>query len=324
MGMSDPLGDMLRMVRLSGGVFLSAEMAAPWSVAAAISAQECLAFDLEPRQIVAYHYVVSGHMYIAVGGQPPKKVVAGEIVILPQNHLHLVASAPDLPPMVSKLAIPPPIDGISRINFGGTGERCHMLCGFLSSEDFNPLFVTLPNLLKLNVTELGTADWIESTMRFAMAELGQGRPASSNIMSRLSELLFVEAVRSYAKSNAETDVPWLRGISDKQIGKALSLMHRSVGSEWSIETLAREAGLSRTAFITRFTVATGLPPMSYLKAWRLRSARMSLDEGRETIAQISYAVGYQSEEAFSRAFKKEYGMAPGQYQKQAMKSARSE
>lgn len=316
--MGDPLGDVLRMVRLSGGVFLSAELAAPWSVTAAISAQECLAFELEPRQLVAYHYVVNGHIYVAVDKQPAVKVAAGEIVMLPQNDQHIVSSAPDLPPMPGKLVLPPPVDGISRLKFGGAGQSCHMLCGFLSSEDFNPLLATLPKLLTIDVAALGNASWIELSMRFAIAELARGQPASSNVMSRLCELLLIEAVRSYAKKNAiDDDASWLRGIGDPQVGRALALMHSTAGSEITVEMLSREAGLSRTAFITRFTAATGLPPMSYLKAWRLRAARIMLAEGRETIGQISYAVGYQSEEAFSRAFKNEFGIAPGQYQKRA-------
>ena len=313
--MHDPLSDVLRMVRLSGGVFLSSEMTAPWSVAAAVTPVECLTFDLEPRQIVAYHYVVEGSMYIAVGMLPPVKVSAGEIVMLPQNDRHVVSSAPELPPMADRLILPPPVDGISRLKFGGDGERCHLLCGFLSSDDFNPLFATLPKLLKIDVASLGTGDWIESSMQFAVAELSQGRPASSGIMSRLSELLFVEAVRTFAGSATEDEASWLRAISDPKIGRVVSTMHRSISNDWTVEALAREAGLSRTAFITRFAAATGLPPMAYLKAWRLRAARISLAEGQQSVAQVGYSVGYDSEEAFGRAFKKEFGIAPGQYQK---------
>ncbi len=315
--MHDPLSDVLRMVRLSGGVFLSSELTAPWSVAAAVTPEECLTFDLEPGQIVAYHYVVKGSMYIAVGMLPPVKVSAGEIVMLPRNDHHVVSSSPELPPMVDRLVLPPPVDGISHLKFGGTGEACHLLCGFLSSNDFNPLFATLPRLLKINVASVGTGDWIESSMQFAISELSQGRPASSSIMSRLSELLFVEAVRNFAATSAEDETSWLRAIGDSQIGRVVSMMHRSISNDWSVEALAREAGLSRTAFITRFAAATGLPPMSYLKAWRLRTARISLAESQQTVAQVGYSVGYDSEEAFSRAFKKEFGIAPGQYQKRA-------
>ena len=316
--MSDPLGDVLRLVRLSGGVFLSAEMAAPWSITAAISAQECLAFDLEPRQLIAYHYVVAGQVFIAVGKQPPIRVAAGEIVLLPQNDQHIVSSAPHLPPMPGKLVIPPPVDGISRLKIGGTGESCHLLCGFLSSDDFNPVLATLPRVLTINVAAIGNGSWIEASMRFAIAELARGQPASSNVMSRLSELLLVEAVRNYARDNTvDEDLSWLKGIGDPQIGRVLALMHGAGNSGLTVDTLAREAGLSRTAFITRFTAATGRPPMGYLKAWRLRAARIMLAEGRDSVGQISHAVGYEFEEAFSRAFKKEYGLAPGQYQKRA-------
>jgi AraC-like DNA-binding protein len=319
--MDDELSVFLRMVRLSGGVFLSSELGAPWSVSAAVTAQECVAFNLEPRHIVAYHYVVAGEMYIAVDGQQPSKVEAGEIVMLPQNDAHILSSAPGLPPMPGKVVLPSPVNGISRMKFGGTGERCQLLCGFLSSDDFNPLFMTLPKVLKIDVAALGNGGWIESSMQLAIAELSQGQAASSNMMARLSELLFIEAVRSYARTAKTMEDPWLRGLGDAQIGRILSRMHQSVASDWTVDALAREAGLSRTAFINRFAAATGQPPMSYLKAWRLREARLRLLDDRECIAQIGHAVGYRSEEAFSRAFKRVYGVAPGHYQKRATNAA---
>jgi AraC-like DNA-binding protein len=319
--MEDTLNTFLRTVRLSGGVFLSSDLGAPWSVAAAVTAQECLAFDLEPRHIVAYHYVVGGEMYVTLGDQQPMKVKAGEIVMLPQNDGHILSSAPGLPPMAGKAVIPAPVGGVSRISFGGKGERCHLLCGFLSSEEFNPLFMTLPKVLKIDVGSLGNGSWIESSMQFAITELEQGHGASSNLMSRLSELLFVEAVRSYARTADPMETCWLRVPNDPQIGRILSMIHRSIADDWTVDGLARQAGLSRTAFIQRFAAVTGQPPMGYLKAWRLQEARRSLLEGRESVANIGHAVGYSSEEAFSRAFKKAYGVAPGHYNKRASNAA---
>lgn len=315
--MDDALSDFLCKLRLAGGVFLRSELGAPWSLAAAATHQECLAFDLEPRHIVAYHYVVCGEMFIEVNGQQPVKVEAGEIVMLPQNDAHILSSAPGLPPMPGKVMLPTGLSGVWSMRFGGAGERCHLLCGFLSSDDFNPLFIMLPKLLKIDVASLGCGAWIESSMQFAISELAKGRAASSNTISRLSELLFIEAVRSFARSAGGLEVSWLQKLSDPQIGRVLSMMHKSIASYWTVDRLAREARLSRTAFISRFAAVTGQPPMSYLKAWRLREASLSLIEGRESVAQIGHAVGYCSEEAFSRAFKKAYGVAPGHYQKHA-------
>lgn len=319
--MEDTLNSFLRTVRLSGGVFLSSDLGAPWSVAAAVTEQECLAFDLQPRHIVAYHFVVGGEMYVAVGDQPPMNVAAGEIVMLPQNDTHILSSAPGLPPMIGKSAMPMPVRGVSRIRLGGNGERCQVLCGFLSSDEFNPLFMTLPKILKIDVGSLGNGGWIQTSMQFAIAELEQGHEASSNLMSRLSELLFIEAVRSYARTMDSMETDWLRMPNDPQIGRVLSMIHRSIADDWTVDGLAREAGLSRTAFFNRFTAVTGQPPMSYLKAWRLQQARRNLLEGRESIAQIGHAVGYSSEEAFSRAFKKAYGVAPGHVNKRATSPA---
>ena len=316
----DPLADVLGMVRLAGGVFLNGEFSAPWSIVAALTPQECLPFDLEPRQIIAYHYVVEGKCWIAIEQHLSVDAVAGEIVLLPQNDMHIISSAPGLAPFSrSKLELPPPVNGVSHIAFGGGGEKCRILCGFLASDDdFNPLIATLPKILKLDVMRLGTSGWIESSMKFAVNELAQGRLATSTVMSRLSELLFVEAVRSFAAELDNLDNGWLRGLSDRQIGRALALVHRDLQRAWAIEDLAREAGLSRTAFINRFTAATGVPPMTYLKSWRLRTAKILLMEQPGTVAQVGYSVGYASEEAFSRAFKKEFGVSPASFVKAAI------
>jgi AraC-like DNA-binding protein len=314
---ADPLADVLGMVRLAGGVFLSGEFSAPFSILAALTPQESLPFDLEPRQIIAYHYVVEGKCSITVEQHLSIDAAAGEIVLLPQNDMHIVSSAPGLAPLLrSKLELPPPVNGVSHIAFGGGGEKCRILCGFLGSEDdFNPLIATLPKILKLDVMRLGTSSWIESSMKFAVNELAQGRLATSTVMSRLSELLFVEAVRSFAAQTENLDDGWLRGLSDRQIGRALALVHRDLQRAWAIEDLAREAGLSRTAFINRFIAATGVPPMTYRKSWRLRTAKILLMEQPGTVAQVGYSVGYGSEEAFSRAFKKEFGVSPASFAK---------
>ena len=195
-----------------------------------------------------------------------------------------------------------------------------IFCGFLASEDaYNPLMSTLPKALKTNVREGATREWIEASVRFAAAELAEDKLASASVISRLSESLLTEAVREYSSTLAEGDLGWLNGVKDPQIGRALALIHHKLAEAWSAESLATEVALSRSAFVERFTSLVGMPPIRYLTIMRLQTAKMNLRETSKSIAQLAYSVGYESAEAFSRAFKREYGVSPAQWRGQAGK-----
>ena len=189
-----------------------------------------------------------------------------------------------------------------------------IFCGFLASEDsYSPLFSTLPKALKIDVRDGASREWIEASVRFAASELAEGRLASSSVITRLSESLLTEAVRQYASTLAEENKGWLKGLKDPKVGRALALIHNKMSAPWSAEALAREVSLSRSAFVERFTSLVGMPPIRYLTFWRLQTAKQNLRETRKPIAQLSYSVGYDSEEAFSRAFKREFGMSPARW-----------
>jgi AraC-like DNA-binding protein len=318
----DPLSEVLRSVRLTGGIFLDASFSAPWSVLSQVSPEDCAPRLPAPRQLIAYHLTLKGGFLLSVEGEPPVEVRAGEIVLLPRNEVHVMASAPGLRPIKPDKLIAAGEEGaLARLVMGGGGEATHVVCGYLASEDqFNPLIASLPRILKVDIRSCASHDWIEASMRFAARELAQGRLASSNVMARLSELLLVEAVRNYSADIAEHDAGWLRGLSDSQIGRALALLHGDMGKAWTVQELAREVGLSRTAFIDRFTALVGTPPIRYLTSWRLQSAKLQLRETTKSIAQLAYAVGYESEEAFSRAFKREFGLPPATWRNRAQAS----
>jgi AraC-like DNA-binding protein len=317
----DPLADVLRSVRLSGGVFLDAKLTAPWCVSSQTFADDCGLEVATPTQIIAYHVVIAGRLLASVEGEPPIEVAAGEIVLVPRNELHLLASATGIRPVSGRELVQRGEDGsLARIVHGGGGDATHIVCGFLASaQDYNPLIETLPRVMKLDIRDGTARDWIEASVRFAAGELVEGRIVES-VMSRLSELLFVEAVRHYAATLGEGDVGWLKGLHDPHVGRALRLLHQDIAQPLTLEALAHEAGLSRSAFVDRFSHLVGLPPIRYLTLWRLRTAQLNLRETSKSIAQIAYAVGYQSEEAFSRAFKRELGMSPGQWRDTAAKA----
>ncbi len=226
----DPLSDVLRSVRLIGGVFFDAHLTAPWCVNANLTADDCKAFLAMPAQLIAYHFIIEGRLVLSVEGEPPIEVRAGEIVLFPRNDRHMMGSAPGLKPVSAGVLIKPSADGgVARISHGGGGEATRLVCGFLASEEgYNPLIAALPRVLTLDVREATSRDWIEASVRFAAGELAEGRLASSSIMSRLSETLLVEAVRHYSSTLADEETGWLNGLKDPHIGRALTLMHQNI------------------------------------------------------------------------------------------------
>lgn len=313
--MFDPLADVLRSVRLTGGVFLDAHFAAPWCVTASMSAEDLRPFLADPVQLIIYHFVRQGRLLVLLEGESPVEVQAGEIVLLPRNDGHILASQKGLAAVGAGALIRPSIDsGLPSIRHGGDGEQTSIVCGFLATrEGYNPLIAALPRHLVLNVGDGLSREWIETSVRFAARELAEGRLASSSVMSRLSETLLVEAVRRYASTLPDDSTGWLNGLRDAQIGRALTLIHENIGAPWTAERLAREVAMSRSAFVERFTTLVGTPPIRYLTVWRLQTARLHLTDARQTIAQLAHSVGYESEEAFNRAFKREFGVPPARW-----------
>jgi AraC-like DNA-binding protein len=313
--MADPLSEVLRSVRLTGGVFLDARFTAPWCVTSKITAEDCTPFLTTPAQIMAYHYVLAGRLLLTLDDGARVEVSAGEIVLLPRNDGHRLASAPGLPAVSADGLIQPGSDGgLARIAYGGGGEATHVVCGFLGSEEVhNPLLATLPRLLKIDIRQGASRDWIEASVRFAARQLTEGKFASSSVMCRLSELLFVEAVRNYAATLRDEETGWLKGLKDPYVGRALGLLHGRIDAPWTAEKLASEVALSRSAFNDRFASLVGMPPMRYLTFWRLQLAKERLRDGRGTVAQIAHSIGYESEVAFNRAFKREFGHPPARW-----------
>ena len=315
----DALSDLLQAVRLTGGVFLDARFTAPWCITSRIDAEDCRPLLAAPLQVIGYHYVVEGRMLVAIDGQRAVEVRAGETVLLPRNDPHLLGSSMDRKPIYAHELVQAADSGeLARIIHGGGGDYTHIVCGFLGSDQHkNPLLTTLPPILTVDMTQAGSAEWIESSLRFAIRGLGEGKIGTSTVMRKLSELMFVEAVRRYAETLPAKQRGWLAGVRDPCVGRALSLLHGKLDHPWTAEALATEVAMSRSAFAERFASLVGMPPMRYLTFWRLQVARDKLREGHRTIAQIAYEVGYEAEAAFTRAFKREFGIPPTAWRKQA-------
>lgn len=315
----DTLSEILRTVRLKGGVFLDARFTPSWSVASSLTPDDMLPYMARPEVLCALHYVISGEMFIKVEGEEPLHVKTGELVLLPRNVPHVMSSDPLLPSVSSRELIQPGSGGkMSSIVYGGPGGPItNIICGYLANEEMrNPLMSTLPSVLKVNVNEGASRDWIESSVRYGAEQLSQGTLASSSIIARLSELLFVEAVRAYSESQKVHEQHWLHGLKDQYVGRALAALHDRLSHGWSVIELAAEAGLSRSSFVERFTAAMGAPPMQYLAKSRMLLAKELLMERQKSVSQVAAAVGYDAEAAFNRAFKREFGVPPARWRDQ--------
>jgi AraC-like DNA-binding protein len=306
----DALSDLIRVIRLTGGVFLDAEFTAPWRVFSHVEPEECRPYLLEARHIISFHYVVAGSMWVTVEGEPSLHLNAGDIVLLPRNDPHILGSATDIAPV--QVTLDPPTDGqFPRIVHGGGGEPAHIVCGFLGSDaPSSPLLATLPRMLSLNVAESAGGNWIASSFVFAAREIGTNAVGAASIISRLSELLFIEALRRYIAGLPPHQQGWFAALKDPFISRALALMHSQSDQPWTAEAVARQVGLSRSAFAERFSALLGQPPMQYLAQWRMHLAAQRLRMSRDPLARIAAEVGYDSEAAFSRAFKRQFGAPP--------------
>lgn len=313
----DALSDVLRLIRLSGGVFLEAHLTAPWCFKGRLSPDDCKAFQVAPNFVIATHLVTQGQMQVQVGDDEPIIVHAGELLLLPHNDLHLFGSDVSVPPFSQPDEVKAKAAAaFSRIELGGGGESTHLLCGYLGSDHkFGPLVASLPPALKVEVRSTPLGAWVESSFRFAVSQIAAGRVGSTTVIAKLSELLFVEAVSHYVSGLPEDRQGWLAGLRDPQVGQALALLHANPAKDWSAEALAADVGMSRSGFADRFASLVGQPPMQYLAYWRMQLASRRLRESREAIAQIGHAVGYESEAAFSRAFKREFGKSPAAWRK---------
>lgn len=308
----DPLSDVLRLVGLTGGVFMEAEFSAPWAVAGQVSKEFCRAFMAPSERIVAFHYVVEGKVTVSVDGGASWRLGAREVVLLPHNDIHVFASAAGLTPVsAAELIQMTEKQGIARIVHGGGGAQTRMVCGFLGgNEGLHPLLANLPPVMTLDLAALPSGEWMAATFEYATRTQGEGDAGAATVMAKVSELMFVEALRRYLAALPAEETGWLAGLRDDAVGRALALMHARPSEDWTTEALASEACLSRSAFAGRFTKLIGAPPMRYLLNWRMQLAKQKLKSSQLMIAQIAFELGYESETSFTRAFRRETGLPP--------------
>ena len=314
----DALSDLLRVLRFSGGLFLETKFRAPWCVRAQISPEDCGPGVNSGGELAAFHYILEGRVQVRLGKERPRSAGPGSLILLAHNDAHFLGSDLTLPPMEGRTLIRRAGEHeLAHINFGTGGQvRNRFVCGFLATPmRRHPLLAALPSVLVADLRGRPCAEWAESSFRYAAREHASRRPGSQEILARLSELLFVEAVRGYIEQLPSKATGWLVALRDPPLARALAALHARPEHPWSADALAKEACLSRSAFAERFGSTLGMPPIAYLTQWRMLLAGQRLRESSETIAQIASSVGYESESTFSRAFTREMGFAPGAWRK---------
>lgn len=318
---NDTLSDVLRTVRLRGAIFFDIDTTVPWVAETPPAKIVAPAVMPDSEHVIEYHVITSGSCWASVIGHDlePVRLNAGDVVAFPQGDAHVLSSAPGMRGEVDLSVFQRPENAAQLpllMNLDGGGrERAHFVCGFLGcdSRPFNPLLESLPRILHVSGSTTAHSTWLDSFTRFAVMEAREKRAGGSGILSKLGELMFVELVRRYAESLPEEGKGWLAGLRDRHIGRALNLLHAQPTKDWSLDQLAREIGLSRSSFAERFTMFVGTPPMQYLQKWRLQMAASRLSEGLASIATIAADIGYESEAAFSRAFKRSVGVPPAEW-----------
>ena len=339
----DVLSDTLRVVRLSGAVFLNAILPAPWSVQMAPPRELAQYLRLPSDCIALFHIAVRGHSWFVVPGHPPVALEAGDAILLPHSTPHVMFSDLNMltmPPVPMRALLPPlPPNEIVVIAGTGVGETSEFVCGFLHCDQrFNPLIGALPDMIVIHpceneqreeqreeqratlsagnalapstVLSVQPGDWLETTMRHTVAESLGGGPGNSDMLVRLTEILFVEVVRRYMQRLPTAHPGWLAGVRDPIVGQALRLLHSRPDEPWTVEELARAVAVSRSTLADRFTALIGETPMRYLAAWRMQLAKHLLKQTTLNLAEVASRVGYDSDVAFNRAFKRHVGQSP--------------
>lgn len=310
-------------MRLTGSVFFDVIATSPWVAEAPPSAKIANAVTPGTQHAIEYHVVTQGACWISlVDGEAfePVRLEEGDIAVMPQGDAHALSSAPGMraEPIMEAHRRPSDANALPfklTTSSGGSSDA-HLLCGFFSCDvrPFNPLIESLPRFLRVGRgASNASTGLLDNFIRFATSETNNKRAGSQSVLNRLSELMFVEVIRMHMDQLAENNTGWLAGLRDPLVGRALSLLHARPAHAWTLEELAAEAGASRSALAERFVHLTGYPPIQYLTQWRMQLAAKRLTDSNAKVAVVAGAVGYDSEAAFSRAFKKATGRSPSEW-----------
>jgi len=315
----DALSETLRVVRLVGAIFIQGRFTAPWCYQSPRA--DTVAPILEPgaERVVIFHLITEGECWVEMGDDEPVKLIAGDAVIFPNGDAHRMTSQPGLPPARGGAPLAEVLSRRPRqLAYGGGGATTRLVCGYLACDArlARMLLAGLPSLVRVNVRGSNAGIWLEASVRYALAEARSPRPGGAGVLSKLSEVLFIEVLRLYMNEHGgEGRTGWLAGVGDRIVGAALNALHKDPARAWTLEELARTAGTSRSVLAERFQQLVGSSPMQYLTQWRMLLASNLLTRSNAPLSRIAEEVGYQTDTAFSRAFRREFGAPPATWRR---------
>jgi AraC-like DNA-binding protein len=318
----DALSETLKVLHLTSGIFLEADFSAPWCIDSAPGKEDIAPFLPDAEHVAIFHLLVDGTCRTRLPGSTETlDLAAGDLLMFPHGDPHILGSDLHLNPIRAALLVRPDEggSGLMRIRHGGDGPRTQFICGYMACDKrlCRPLLSGLPRMLRVSLGEDPATRWMMVALQHGAEETHAPQPGREAVMGRLAELLFVEALRCYIRQLPEKQQGWLAGLRDPYVGKALALMHARPADDWQVDSLASEVGLSRSALAERFSALIGEPPMQYLARWRLALAAQYLARTNEAVARVGERVGYESEAAFNRAFKREFGAPPAAWRRSA-------
>lgn len=313
----DALSETLRVVHLIGAIFINARFTAPWCYQSPRADSAAPLLEPDAERVVIFHLITEGECYVELEGESPVRLIAGDAVVFPQGHAHRMTSRPGLAPAQGGR-----LDAVlsrrpRQISYGGGGATTRLLCGYLACDArlARLLLGGLPPVLKVNVRGSNAGMWLESSVRYALAEARSPRPGGAGVLAKLAEVLFIEMLRLYMNEQHEGRTGWLAAVADRIVGAALSALHKSPAQAWTVEELARVANTSRSVLAERFQQMVGSSPMQYLTTWRMMLAANLLSGSNAPLSRIAEDVGYQTDTAFIRAFRREFGSPPATWRR---------
>ena len=313
----DALSETLRVVRLVGAIFINAKFTEPWCYQS--PSADAAAPLLEPgaERVVIFHLITEGECHVEIGDEPPVRLTAGDVVVFPQGHAHRMCSQPGVPPAKGARLDQVLSRRPRQLIYGGGGRATRLVCGYLACDRrlAEMLLTGLPTLLRVNVRGSNAGAWLEASVRYALAEARSPRPGGAGVLSKLAEVLFIEVLRLYVNRQSEGRTGWLAGVGDRIVGAALNQLHAHPAHAWTLDELANEAHTSRSVLAERFQHLVGSSPMQYLTQWRMLLAANLLTRSNAPLARIAEDVGYQTDTAFSRAFRREFGAPPATWRR---------
>ena len=320
----DVLSTVLKAVKLEGAVFYNAEYSAPWSFRAPPSRLLAPYLSREPKHVIIYHLLTNGRAYANVEDGQRVSLSTGDIVVFPHGDSHIMGNGRDVEPKDHGPILQQILsNGLKVARMGGGGEITRIVCGYLLCDpQLSKAFLGgLPPMFKVNIGNDSSGQWLENSIRYSVGQVLASQPGSEIVIAKLSEVLFAETLRRYVDLLPPGQTGWLAGARDPDVGRALALMHGSPSDPWTIAGLARRVGVSRSVLAERFRHFLGVPPMAYLTRWRLQVGAQLLTSTSRSVVQVAAEVGYESESAFNRAFKREFSLPPARFRMNSKVSA---